>query len=181
MCKGKERCKVEPNNELLGDDGCPRKESKDMLMWTVYSCGGTEDKTTNYTKCTDDVTQISTTKTPPTRKECKQGKEQVRDVYGCGGWIDIWCPGSCINIHEALYSCTPRDKQSVKDLHSKKARDLCHGKERCKIQPTNELMGDEGCPGLENKKKQLWIYYSCEGYEDRTTHHESVCRKKNWG
>merc|ERR1712236_28083 len=101
-----------------------------------------------------------------------------KDVYGCGGWIDIWCPGSSIHLHKALWSCTERDLD-IMDLHLKKVRDMCEGKERCKIEPSNKLLGDEGeCAGYPNEEKQLWLTYSCEGYEDKTEFNDAHCEEK---
>ena len=89
-----------------------------------------------------------------------------QDAVGCGGGIEMKCPGGCLKIHKTLYSCKIRNQSSPDQL--KKVSDLCDTKEKCAVQASREMFGDHECPGTPDSDMKLWITYSCDGGQDGT-------------
>ena len=91
---------------------------------------------------------------------------EQKDAVGCGGGIEMRCPGGCLKIHKTLYSCKMRDQSSPEQL--KKVSSLCDTKEKCTVQASREMFGNHECPGTPDSDMKLWINYSCDGGQDGT-------------
>ena len=96
----------------------------------------------------------------------KRGKMVQKDVVGCGGGIEMKCTGGCLKIHKTLYSCKMRDQSSPDQL--KKVSSLCNYKEKCTVQASREIFGNDECSGAPDRDMALWISYSCDGGQDQT-------------
>ena len=89
-----------------------------------------------------------------------------KDVVGCGGGIEMKCPGGCLRIHKTLYACKMRAESSAEQLEKVSA--LCGGKEECAVNATRKMFGNKECPGSPDNDMSLWITYSCDGGQDNT-------------
>ena len=89
-----------------------------------------------------------------------------KDVVGCGGGIEMKCPGGCLRIHKTLYACKMRAESSAEQLEKVSA--LCGGKEECAVNATRDMFGNKECPGSPDSDMNLWITYSCDGGHDET-------------
>ena len=89
-----------------------------------------------------------------------------KDVVGCGGGIEMKCPGGCLTIHKTLYACKMRAESSAEQLEKVSA--LCGGKEECAVNATRKMFGYKECPGTPDSDMNLWITYSCDGGKDHT-------------
>ena len=88
-----------------------------------------------------------------------------RDIGG-GGGIKMKCMSGCLQILKILYSCEEKDESNPEQLEFVKA--LCNNKEKCSVQASREVFGEEECPGTPDKNMLMWVVYRCNGGEDRT-------------
>ena len=132
ICRRKQMCKVDlPKliqkinrfmNSLTNELNCQRKPK----MWVIYSCLGGSDKTplkqdhNHPDKCTGD----------------KHENGVEKSIPSLGGWIHMKCPGGCLTIHKAVWGCRLESATQLRIV-----RDLCQGKDVCRIDPGKRLLG----------------------------------------
>merc|ERR1711974_571971 len=146
-CDGKEECTIVPENNADGSAGslgqystCQTKESR--KLWLTYSCSGGEDLTTIYN--------------PPTCSSNTCDSNQVGipkqvDVYGhCGGFIRLACTGGCLKIDLVAFDCEMGSGSNPSQLRL--VKELCEGKENCKIIPSQILAQHANCQKVEERK-----------------------------
>merc|ERR1712226_779262 len=93
------------------------KPSNEKLMWAVYSCDGQVDKTTKHTpECKVDNTTPGPSPDETVGVCIGDGRMVQADIPGCGGWINMKCPGSCIFIHKILFSCNNKTLTTTKQI-----------------------------------------------------------------
>jgi hypothetical protein len=91
----------------------------------------------------------------------KKGQMRQEDVVGCGGSLTIGCRGGCITVHKVLFSCKRANSSNIKQLEN--VKEVCQGREKCKLTSSGEFFGDDECPGVADDLMNLWIAYSCDG------------------
>ena len=124
LCQNKEECRIDVTREFFGNFECPGTDAKDMRFWLEYSCGGggNDVTKTNEPECDDDLvtpTPPSPSTTPPSPSttpstgKCthdEPGVQILQVVPGCGGVIDVFCDGGCIDVHKVLRTLNCRNQ-----------------------------------------------------------------------
>ena len=101
----------------------------------------------------------------------KRGEIKQLAAVGCGGGIKMECTGGCLKIHQTLYNCEERPHEvrgQSFPYQLKMVSSLCNYKEKCTVQATREMFGNDECSGAPDSDMALWISYSCDGGQDHT-------------
>jgi len=156
----------------LDDDLASQKEEMSELNQLKEALTKTKaELNTVKKKYTTSIKKLNYTKNATEQKidKCKlkkKGEKKQVDGVCCGDRITMKCKGGCLKIHKTLYSCKMRDQSSPDQL--KKVSSLCDGKEKCTVQASREMFGNNECPGTPEYDMELRITYSCDGGQDET-------------
>merc|ERR1711974_138724 len=155
LCEGKENCKIIPSQILAQHAKCQKVEER--KLWVKYSCNGGQDVTTKQS------TQFCNSNTCTSTQV---GIPKQVDVYGhCGGFVHLACTGGCLKIDLVAFDCEMGTGSNPSQLRL--VKELCEGKDNCKIIPSQILAQHANCQKVEERK--LWVKYSCNGGQDVTT------------
>ena len=157
LCHKKQKCElIEKMDEHLYNS--LRSEllcQETPKMWLVFSCLGGSNKTSDLIG------------TGHNNKMCPQSAERKmikKSIPSLGGWIHMKCPGGCLTIHKLRWGCR---RESTAQLRI--VRELCQGKETCRIDPGRRLLGPHQCSKEHWSEHQLLkLTYSCDGENDKT-------------
>jgi len=101
----------------------------------------------------------------------EKGFMKQLDIDTKKGWIKLNCEGGCIELHKIRYHCCHHGLAPI-PRQLGVANKICKDKERCELTDNESTFGNPGCKG----SRRLWIWYSCNGGVDKTTHSKlNVC------
>ena len=169
-CQKQKRCQIVANRQTFGYAECSNTEEARMHLWIVYSCDCGKDYTITRKRRCEILTTPRTTRRPritptpqttptpltiPTRKTpptCNPGRRmKMWDVALDSGSINLNCNGGCIFIHKvsekwvlkgvSLQGMADCSCHAVHPHHLTIVREICQGKQSCRITPTSAQFG----------------------------------------
>merc|ERR1711974_380503 len=116
---------------------------KTPKMWLGFSCLGGSNKTSDWIG------------TGQNNKICPQSADKEvnmikKSIPSLGGWIHIKCPGGCLTVHKVRWGCRHESTAQLRIV-----RELCEGKEACRIDPGRRILGPHECSKEHWSEHQL--------------------------
>ena len=102
---------------LVGVDGGGTDQTKSNKLVTDPTsdpCDGSDVTTTTTLTPPPPTTTVTDPDTGTGTGACagNEGTKEQVDVRGCGGWVNLWCNGGCLNIHKVLKHSLPLNQSN---------------------------------------------------------------------